>query len=288
MYYKSQEIEKEYYRLTKLYPDIPEIRHPLINVSDALRAYLSLADYFTDPTSEYTETMLVGLRSADLLYSTLTRQVVSYQGHKKYTNDIDICSALFFGMVKNHSFSDGNKRTALLTLLYQLNMYSRFPICSVYDFEKLVVAVAANELPDKYRGIWKKFEDKDDPEIKTISYLLRRMTDKKDHSFHLSITTKGMVYALQNYGVDYTLENGKIQFQRTVVSKWFKSKESLKYTMVFGGWSRQIGAQTTRDILKTLELYDQFPNYQAFIDGQEPYYSLISKFEIPLRRLKDE
>ena len=59
-------------------------------------------------------------------------------------------------------------------------------------------------------------------------------------------------------------------------------------------WSRQsrrartIGPQTARDILTKLGLYDQYADYQSFIDGQEPYFSLIQEFEVPLRRLKDE
>ena len=47
-------------------------------MSDALRAYFALADYFTDPSAECSERMLVGLRSADLLYSALARQRVTF------------------------------------------------------------------------------------------------------------------------------------------------------------------------------------------------------------------
>ncbi len=288
MRFNSTEIENEYIRLATLYPDLPEYVHPLINVSDTLRAYMALADYFTDPSSVTSETMLIGLRSADLLYSALSRQIVSFAGKQKYSSAIDICSTLFFGMVKNHAFSDGNKRTALLTLLYQLNLYGRYPNCSVRDYERLVVAVAANELPLKYRDVWKKFEKLEDPEIKTISYLLRRMTKKKDHSYHLTITAKEMVLSLEKYGVSHSVENGKIHYRRTIPAKLFRPEKSLKYSMNFGGWTRSIGPQTARDILTSLELYDQFSDYQSFIDGQEPYYSLIQEFEIPLRRLKDE
>jgi hypothetical protein len=79
MVFNNPDIEKEYNRLVDLYPDLPEYRHPLINVSDALRAYMALADYFSDPSSDVSETMLVGLRSEHLLYSALSRQVVSYE-----------------------------------------------------------------------------------------------------------------------------------------------------------------------------------------------------------------
>lgn len=288
MQFNDPDILKEFERLTTLYPDLPEYQHPLINFSDTLRAYFTLADYFTDPSSDSVEKMLIGLRSADLLYSALGRQCVGYNGKLKYTNPIDICSTLFFGMVKNHSFSDGNKRTALLTLLYQLNLYGYYPSCSVKSYEKLVVAVAANSLPTTFRDAWKKFKKADDPEIQAIAFLLRKMTKRKDHSYHLKITARDMVQSLEKYEVICTAENGKLHFKRIVPGRWVKAAKELNYSIVFGGWTRSIGAQTARDILTNLELYNQFPDYQSFIDGQEPYYSLIQEFEAPLRRLKDE
>jgi len=288
MLFSNKAIEDEFIRLTTLYPDLPNYAHPLINVSDALKSYFTLADYFTDPSSNATETMLVGLRSADLLYSAISRQCVGYGGKIKYTSPIEVCSTLFFGMVKNHSFSDGNKRTALLTLLYQLNLYGYYPNCPVNSYEKLVVAVAANSLPTTFRESWKKFKKADDPEIQAIAYLLRKMTKKKDHSYHLSITTKEMVQALSNHGVIYSIENGKLHLQRTIPGGWFRQAKKTSFSVVFGGWTRSIGPQTAREILTKLELYDQFPDYQSFVDGQEPFYSLIQDFEAPLRRLKDE
>ena len=71
-------LEREYQRLRTEHPDIEELNHPYMNMSDALRAYFALADYFTDPSAECSERMLVGLRSADLLYSALARQRVTF------------------------------------------------------------------------------------------------------------------------------------------------------------------------------------------------------------------
>ena len=288
MHFYNKDLEKEYIRLSSLYPDIPNLNSPLMNMSDALKAYFALADYFTDESSENVESMLVGLRSDDLLYSALGRQNVSFGGRVKYTAPIDICSTLFFGMVKNHSFSDGNKRTALLLLLYQLDQYGFYPNCTVKEFEKMVVAVAANTLPTKFDNIWKKYKKFEDPEVKTIAHMLRRMTKKKDHSYHLDISFSDMAKALEKFGVTPEVYGGKIHFQRTVYKGFFKKEKLLKFSIVFGGWTRCLGAQRARDILTNLELYDQFPDYQTFIDGQEPYYTLIQNFEGPLRRLKDE
>ena len=104
----AKDLEAEYERLLSENPDIEELCGDYINVSDTLKAYFILADYFTDPTSEVVEKMLIGVRDFNLLISALCRQVVSYDGRKKYTDKIDICATLFYGLVKNHSFSDGN------------------------------------------------------------------------------------------------------------------------------------------------------------------------------------
>ena len=288
MVFNNPEIEHEYDRLHKVYPDLQNVNHPLINVSDTLRAYFCLADYFTDASSDTTESMLIGVRSMDLLYSALGRQTVSYGGRRKYSNPIDICSTLFYGMVKNHSFCDGNKRTALLVLLYQLDLYNYLPSAKVNEFEKLVVAVAANDLSGQYASVWKKYKKHDDTEIMTIAHLLRKMTKRKDHSYHVKITMRDMVNALKSHGVTCSIDNGKAHFERPLPAKWFRPAEVLKYSVVFGGWTRSVGASTAREILNALKLYNQFPDYQSFMDGNEPFYNLIQDFEGPLLRLKDE
>lgn len=291
MQFSNSDILREYERLTALYPDISEYHHPLINFSDVLRAYFTLADYFTDPSSDSVEKMLIGLRSADLLYSALSRQDVAFNGNVKYKKPLDICSTLLFGMVKNHAFSDGNKRTALLTLLYQLHLNGYYPCCSVKRYEKLVVAIASNTLsslnPYSSKRRNNEFKNIEDKEVKLISLLLKKMTKKKNHSYHLQITTKDMVQSLEQYGTTCDVENGKLHFQRIMDDDSLDRKE-YNYTIVFHGWTRCIGPGAARDILTNLSLYDQFANYQSFIDGEEPYYSLIQQFEGPLRRLKDE
>ncbi|MEH2943481.1 hypothetical protein VSQ32_11575 [Lachnospiraceae bacterium KK002] len=79
----------------------------LVNVSDVLKAHYILADYFTDTSAGgMSEKMLVGVRSYDLLASALGRQSVEFRGKRKYTNKLDICATLFFGLVKDHAFHD--------------------------------------------------------------------------------------------------------------------------------------------------------------------------------------
>lgn len=96
--YLPEELQKEYDREHAATPDIEAISPPLINISDVLRAYFILADYFTDPSSgQIVEPMLIGVKNRDLLSSAVCRQIVSYGGRVKYTDKLDICATLFLG-----------------------------------------------------------------------------------------------------------------------------------------------------------------------------------------------
>lgn len=73
---------------------------------------------------------------------------------------------MFYGLVKDHAFHDGNKRTALLTLLNQLQAYNYYPTSKILDFEKLVLAIADNTLSKKYANVWKNSKKNLIPKLK--------------------------------------------------------------------------------------------------------------------------
>ena len=260
---------------------------PLMCAEDVLKAHYILADYFTDVTAnENTERMLVGVRSFDLLESAIHRQICSFGGHRKYTNNLDICSTLFFGLVKDHAFFDGNKRTALLTLLNQLQAFNYYPTANITDFENLVIAVADNSLSKKYAYVWKKFKKDSDPEVKTISYLLRRMVTPKCTSFHVDITMREFIYVLEKQGVE--CENTGTKIKMTRISKKLIFPIKYSYTIKFYGLTRVIEPGVARDTFTALHLFDDYPSFDSLFSYNEPMYKLINQFEEPLRRLKDE
>lgn len=264
-----------------------EMENDLINVSDVLKAHYILADYFTDSSSgEEIESMLVGVRSYNLLASALGRQFVGFNGKRKYTDKLDICSTLFYGLIKDHAFHDGNKRTALLILLYQLQKYGYYPQKKFNEFEKLVVAIADNALSEKYKGVWKKFSKREDPEIKTISYILKSLVVKKNKSFHMNITTKEFCKILENTGVEWHLEGNKIKFNRNVRGL-FKNKK-LTYTINFYGWTRPVLVKMARDTVNALGLLDEYPSFASMAEGDSSIYTMVYEFEMPLKRLKDK
>ena len=177
MRFRDPYIQGEYDRLVKENAEISALMPPLCGICDALYAYFALADYFTNPENGEVEEMLVGLRSADLLGSALGRQAVAFGGEVKYREPLDIAATLFFGMVKNHPFSDGNKRTALLLLLFGLYRFGYRPIGSGEAFEALVLAVAAGALATVYPDEWQSAPE-DDREIHTIAACLLPLCER--------------------------------------------------------------------------------------------------------------
>lgn len=185
---------------------------PLINVEDVIKAHYFIADYFLDESSEKVEKMSYGVKSQHLLGSAVGRQICGYAGRKKYDNPIEICSTIFYGLVTDHPFVDGNKRTALLVLLYQLQLYGYFPKDEIKKFEELVVSVAGRSLSTKHRSTYKKFHEDNivDNEVLTIAYELRRLTEKTNRSYHLNFCMKDFCDNMKAIGVHYELENSKI------------------------------------------------------------------------------
>ena len=289
MKYLTDDLKQEYFRITKRLPDIEGFDAPYINVSDVLRAYFVLVDYFTDKSSgKDIEGVYVGIKDENLLASAVGRQRVEFGGHIKYTSPFEICSALFISLTKNHPFVDCNKRTALLVLLYELDRFGYMPISKKSEFENMVVSLAANNLKLTYRRIANKYKHDEDWQLKIIAYNLKKMTAKKNSSYHVSITMRDFCHRLEELGVIYEQQNTKIKFTRIIPAKWIWGKKELNYTAPFHGWTRTVGPGTARDILDGIGMYNEFPNYESLFSDVDPLYKLIEEFEIPLRRLKDK
>ena len=288
MKYLPKELKRAYEYDKLKVPIIDALAAPYINTDDVLKAHYILADYFTDESSGIpAEKMLAGLRSPDLLYSAICRQSVSFGNSQKYTNPFDICATLFFGLTKDHPFHDGNKRTALLILIKQLTEFGYYPNETITTFEKLVESVAASKVQDNYAKIYKKFKKDDEPIIRTIAFILRRNTTKKNRTLHLDLNMKEFCKLLyEKANVDYELDNMKIKFKRSV--KGILTKKELSYTVKFYGWTRPVEAGMVRDTFDNLGLTDEFPSFQTLLSGGKSFYHIINQFEIPLRRLKDK
>ena len=91
---------------------------------------------------------LPGLRDEGLLLSALSRPENSYHYSDPKPDVAELAAAYGFWLAKNHSFNDGNKRTALITicLFPKLNGYDL--AASPEDNYKTIIRVAASDISE--------------------------------------------------------------------------------------------------------------------------------------------
>jgi len=87
--------------------------------------YIACDQYFADTEAD---SFKKGLASAPSLLSAINAPRATFDGRELYPSICDKAATLFRSLIKNHPFVDGNKRTALVTVVlffetngYQLN-----------------------------------------------------------------------------------------------------------------------------------------------------------------------
>ncbi len=106
-----------------------------------------LSDYYLnseDPISP------PGVKDMGLLASACARPFASAGGQDAFSNVYHKAAALFHGIISNHCFYNGNKRTALLSALYFLSDNNLWlERCNDEEMFEFTRQVAAHEICDK-------------------------------------------------------------------------------------------------------------------------------------------
>ena len=173
----NQEVKNEYQRWIEVIGrEDPYTSGVTIGIHEVMHAHFLLADYFFK-TGEGMGGL--GPKDLNLLHSALSRQFAEFGGKPRWSNGINVCALLMFGMIKNHPFHDANKRTAFLTSILHLQKIGRTPTATDIEYEDFTVAVANNNL-DKYSFFDVSSKLLPDREIDAIAHFLRRNTRNID------------------------------------------------------------------------------------------------------------
>jgi death-on-curing protein len=261
----------------------------VITPDDVLRAHYLLADYFIREGEQFAT---AGPRCVDLLFSAVGRQTTGYNGSLKWKQGLDQCATLFFGLIKNHPFHDGNKRTALLVALYHLHCLKRIPCARQKEFETLAVRTADGSL-EKYKA-YADCSRKDDPEVRFISQFLKSNARKQDTQLRM-VTYLDLDRILRKHG--YWLGNpagNHIDILTTEEQRHGpfglrrRSVEQKVLQVGFPRWTAQVGASAIKCVLRATGLTPE-NGYDARVifDDAEPMSVLIDRYRGPFTRLKD-
>lgn len=209
----------------------------------------------------------------------------------KWDHESQIIGTLFYGLVKNHAFRDGNKRTALLTLLFHLWLCGRTVSCPERELELLTVAVAENRLRERYSR-YAKFEKRPDPEVNFLAWYIRKNTRLVDRT-DFRITYRELQSILRNFNCELTDPKGnqidvvRHEEQTVGVFKYRTRKHTVRVcTAGFPGWKSQVSKSDLRRIRDELRLTVEYGiDSQVFFKGVTPVASFISTYHAVLRRL---
>jgi len=258
-----------------------------LGIFDVLHAHYLIVDYFYADGEGIGG---IGPRDANLLGSTLGRQSSGYGDCQKWNDDLDICATLFFGLIKNHAFHDGNKRTAFLSLLLHLWKIGRIPDAKQKDFEILALRVADNSLSE-HKG-YSDFKKELDSEVHFISHFLRRNIRKIDGKKYL-ITYRELDSRLQQFS--FFLKNpdkNSIDVVKTEqVQRLFRKPEFIEKrigSISFPGWTREVGKSDIDKIRKMTKLTPEHGiDSEVFFKGALPLGAFIDRYKTLLERLAD-
>lgn len=285
-----QHLREDFERVAKNIPTGEIYSLPSIGYYEILKAHYFISDYFEQQTSEAS---LYGVRDFNLLGSAVGRQITGYGGKDKWKSPYEISATLFFGLTKNHAFHDGNKRTALLSLIYQLFRNNFYITATKVELEKLTVAVAEGSL-DSYKE-FKQFKKRQDSKLLFLADFIRRKTRRINRNYR-SLTYSELNAKLKNFGCYLDNPSGNfINVYKKETRKTFwvigPQKEEIKRVLQIGfpGWKKQINLKAFRETLKALNLTpEDGVDSEVFFQGAEPLYRIIEEYEVPLKRLKDK
>ena len=96
----------------------------------------------------------VGVLNDGMLDSALQAPFQTFGGEELYPETKDKIIRLAYGLIKNHSFRDGNKRIGALVLLTLLEINGYHVNASNEEFTDIIMGIAASEKDDEDLKKW--------------------------------------------------------------------------------------------------------------------------------------
>ena len=109
-------------------------------------------EFHRELTDKYT--MESGIHDMNMLLSAINTPFQSFAGQDLYPTVFDKASRLCFGLAKNHPFNDGNKRTAVHTMLVYLYINDIFLDYEQIELETVIIDVASGKMNGEDLSLW--------------------------------------------------------------------------------------------------------------------------------------
>lgn len=98
----------------------------------------------------------LGVLNEGMLDSALQAPFQTFGGEELFPDDKEKIIRLAYGLIKNHSFRDGNKRIGALVLLVMLKINGYEVNATNEEFTDIIMGIAASEKGDEDLKAWVK------------------------------------------------------------------------------------------------------------------------------------
>ncbi len=225
-----------------------------------------------------------------LLESAVSRQHTGYDGILKYPSPVESAATLCYGVCCNHVFFNGNKRTALVSMLCHLDKNHLTLMETIHQKElySLMLKVASHHFAPKRARY-----DSSDVEIKHLANWLRKNTRKLKKAEKV-ITFRELKKILRQY--DFEMEHPKNNYIDIVKYELkrpsllrIRKKEWVGRRVAHIPYPREgavVGKKVLKSIRKTCELTEK-EGYDSdiFYSGETNIDQFITKYKKTLYRL---
>ncbi|MCR9158696.1 MAG: type II toxin-antitoxin system death-on-curing family toxin [Rhodobacteraceae bacterium] len=274
---------------------LPEFRNVksvhTLSYEEVLDAHFCIVEYFH---REGYGIGGVGIKEQASFVSTVERQFTGYGGHIVYETDYEQIATLCFGIIKNHPFYDGNKRTAFLCALLQLHKMGRLITVPESEFEDLMVSIADDSV--KKKAAVKELEKKriGNSVIKYLGRYLEKNSRKrarlnktiKFRQLRQLVEANGFEFRNANRGTIDLVSIEERRKPRFFFRDTIERQELVLATIAYHGEGVDCPDNTVKLVRERCGLTDQdgFDGEVLLRDAQ-PTFQLINSYRSALQRL---
>jgi death-on-curing protein len=253
----------------------------ILSIHEALAADFAAA---SDPISPS------GIKSMDLLESAVSRQSTGYEGRMKYETAHANAAALTYGICLNHPFFNGNKRTALVSMLCHLDRDDRTFEAGVThdDLYAFMLKVASHGFAEKGRK-----GDQSDIEVEQMARWIRNRTRAVERGERV-ITFRELRAILANFGFGLEgLRNNSVDLVR--YEEWrgwlgFGKKQTKPFRIMrmgYPGDGAVVGKRQIKDLRDRCRLSQEHgvDSHAFYSKEKTPIDYFVQNYRGLLRRL---
>lgn len=228
-----------------------------------------------------------GVRSPDLLQSAVERPRTTFLGTPKYETLVMCAAALVHSLVHNHPFHNGNKRTALVSLLVLLDRNDVVLESTEDELFRFFLIIASHALLPSDRI----YEQRADHEVLEIAQWINQRTRALEGG-ERTVPWRTLQRMLRDLNCEITQHRGdKLRITRTIVIRrggWLRAQRErvLQTFYTNTGDGREVPRSVLKRIRADLELDGEHGvDSGRFYSSRREPDTFISEYSRLLKRL---